>query len=329
MRAPRLNAQRYLMTFSQTGHRGDLNELMGFHLAMSPPISYYVVGHELHQDGGHHYHFVIIFKERYQGLMDAFDWMMECHPNIKPIKQGRKNLERAINYVKKDHDFVEDGDPELTKLEKVGDVMARAAVAGKSDQELFELFPGYFLIHQRAIKDLRFVSSTWSEKLLDYRAPSPPDIFSDWFRVYNWLTTNIRGRVRAPRESNLWIWGPPQVGKSRLFAQLATMVSVFEAPREKWITGYSDSYEVVVFDDFSGWIMLHDLNAFCQGIPSKVNQKTGLPVSKKKNPAVIITANRPPEQVYPNVFEKDAYSAQALLSRFTVVEVKDSWNFWP
>lgn len=329
-RSFRLNAQRVFLTFSQTGHWGDLNELMGFHVAQLPPYQYYVLGHELHQDGGHHYHCVIVFQKKLNVLNSRFfDWMFEAHPNIKSIPHGRLQLDRRIKYVKKDGDFVEDGDAQIAPAEKVGDIVAKAAADGKSDQELFQMYPGYFLIHQRCIKDLRFAASSWADKLEDYRAPTAPDLFSDWFRVYNWLQTNIRGPSRPPREPNLWLWGPPRVGKSTLFAKLAKMVSVFDAPREKWITGYSDAYELVVFDDFGGWIPLHDLNAFCQGIPSKVNQKSGLPVSKKKNPAVLVTCNRPPEQVYPNVFEKDSFSANALLSRFIVVEVKDFYDFWP
>jgi len=329
----RLNASRFLMTFSQTGHRGDVNEIMGFHLAYFPPVSYYVVGHELHQDGGHHYHVVVVFVEKLN-IRDStfFDWMFDdVHPNIIAIKHGKKNLDRAVKYCKKDQDYAESVDfsKAFEVTENLSSQLARMVVAGASDQELFEWNPGYFMRSRRMIVDLRLCSESWGVKLVPYVQPAPPDVFSEWRPVYDWIISNI-GVPRQDRQRHLWLWGQTHLGKSTVAKRLSTMVNTFFAPKNNWLTGYNDSYQLVVFDDYNGSMRMSDMNSFCQGtVPYRTEQKGAVEVVKKKNPPCIVVSNQCPEQVYHKAFEHNKFGFGALLDRFIVLEVKSYFDFWP
>lgn len=71
----------------------------------------YIVGHELHQDGGHHYHVVAqwetVFKAHDVRVFDVDG----CHPNFKSVR-GDGNVNRVLDYCLKDDDYYGD-DPEF------------------------------------------------------------------------------------------------------------------------------------------------------------------------------------------------------------------------
>jgi len=335
MRGFRFNAARVLLTFSQTGHRGDISEIMGYHLAYLPPVKYYLLAHELHRDGGHHYHLVIVFESRPDWSdVACFDWMFDdVHPNIVPIRHGKLNMERSLRYCKKHQDYVESEpyDKVFPQEKSISRVMAEAIQEGKSDRELNDLDPVFVMRNRRMISDYRSLVENWRDEQLAWVDPVIPDMFSDWRFVYQWIVENVKpGISRDFRARNLWIWGQAGLGKSRLGGRLSRMVSTFFAPKDGWLTGYNDSYQLVVFDDFKGNLKVDTMNSFCQGsVPFQTPQKGLPPVLKRKNPAVIVTCNMSPEQVYHNVFERNPDHFNALASRFLVVQVKDEFDFWP
>lgn len=331
----RLNASRFLLTFPQTGHRGDLNEIMGYHLAYFPPLKYYVLGHELHMDGGHHYHLVVIFEDK-QNIRDStfFDWMFDdCHANVKSIRQGKVNLERAVKYCKKDQDWVEsiDYDVAFPKEKTISKLFADAIEAGADDRQLRDLDNVFLMRNYRMVASYRSLVEPWRDELVAWVDPIVPQHLSDWFLVHQWVMGNVKPPAnRDFRARHLWLWGPHGLGKSRLGGRLSRMVSTFFAPKDGWLTGYSDTYQLVVLDDYKGCLKVDTINSFCQGsVPYQVPQKVIAPVLKRKHPAVIITSNMSPEQVYHGVVEKNPDHFNALLSRFLVVQVKDAFDFWP
>jgi len=335
MDAFRLQASRFLLTFSQTGEYGPVSEILGYHLALLPPMEYYLIGHERHADGGHHYHLVLVFKEKLH-LRDPhyFDWMFDdVHPNIKTIRHGRAQLERAAKYCRKDADYAEDPPWESVypAQKTISRIFAEAIQEGKNDRELNDLDAVFMMRNRRMVTDYRSLVDSWRDEVLAWVDPVIPDMFSDWRFVFQWVMENVKPpAVRDFRARNLWLYGPAGLGKSRVAGRLSRMVSTFFAPKDGWITGYNDSYQLVVFDDYKGSLKVDTVNSFCQGsVPFQVPQKGLAPVLKRKNPAVLITSNLSPQEVYHGVFEKNPDHFNALTSRFLVIKVNDAFDFWP
>lgn len=99
----RLDAQRFLLTYSQVPLASELNEntLVEFLQHRSTHFVWAEANHEFHADGGHHFHAIVVFDRRYRGNMDAFDFA-GIHPNIQTIKSGRADLKRCRVYIRKD-----------------------------------------------------------------------------------------------------------------------------------------------------------------------------------------------------------------------------------
>jgi hypothetical protein len=60
-----------------------------------------VIGHERHEDGGHHYHVMVGWPTGYETRDPTSFDVAGYHPNYKGIR-GRGNIERVYNYCVKD-----------------------------------------------------------------------------------------------------------------------------------------------------------------------------------------------------------------------------------
>lgn len=341
-----LQVRRLLITFPQVGpvpQGGTLEELMGFHLAYLPKLEYYVCCQENHMDGGIHYHLVLVFVDKlYTTDSRYFDWMFDKHGDIKPIKAGTKNMERAIAYVKKDDNYVEDGIPPVAPPKEATMVrLSKLILAGHSLAEINQLEHVAMVMHQGKVRQsiaLTFLKeepplAPWVAPI--YRAGLQVGDVHDqsMLLISNWLDENIRKPNRDSRSPHLWIWGPTKLGKSTLVRYLATMLKVFDPPTEghDWMTGYSDDFDLVVFDDFHAEKTVGFLKKFLQGYPMKVSQKTLGPVSKRIHVPCIFTCNAPPDAVYANYsidpLKKNDWDA--LISRLLVCPITRFFNLYP
>lgn len=96
----RLNAQRFFLTYSQvTDWEFTENSLADF-LSSLPHFHWCEVAEEEHQDGGYHFHAVVVFQRRFQRGMHAFD-LNGFHPNIEVIKNATTDLYRVRHYIRK------------------------------------------------------------------------------------------------------------------------------------------------------------------------------------------------------------------------------------
>lgn len=347
MQASRLQAKRYLITFSQTGNVGDLHEVMGYHIAYLPPLSYYLLCRENHPiAGGVHHHLVLVFKEKLRITTPRFfDFMFDGNVamDVKTIKHTNKDLLRSINYVKGDGDFVEDGvDPLLPSKVPTMQRISKLILENKSRQEIELQEHSVFLMHDQKIQ--RSIDRQFERQqppLQPWVAPifraglQFGDVHDESVMLIgHWLEENIRKPLRGGRAPHLWIWGPTGVGKSTLIRQVSTMLKVFDAPKEgkqDWMTGYSDDYDLVVFDEFHAEKTIGFLKAFLQGYPMKVAQKTIGPVHKRRHTPCIFTCNASPEQLYHN-YSQDPLKKldwDAFMSRLVVCPVTRFFNLYP
>lgn len=351
MRSFRLQSIRVLLTFSQTGNVGELELIQGYHLALLPPLSYYLLSREHHADGGIHHHLVVVFKEKLRTSdVRFFDWMFDgIHPNIQSIKHSNADIKRAIGYVKKDDDFVEDGiSPLAPPREATMARISKLVLEGKSVAEIDILEHIAMIMHDQKIARsvARFESRT-IESLLPWVPPLvqavPAADLDPWHiqrvihleemnKIAGWLRDNIRQDDRDARSPHLWLWSKASlIGKTRFISQLKTMLRVFDAPTEghDWMTGFSDDYDLVVFEDYHGSMTLGFLKKFLQKYPMKVAQKHLGLVQKTRNVPTIFTANNPPEGIYHNVFAERPQELVPLNARLLVVNLEVVFNFYP
>lgn len=102
--SPKLNAKKFLITYSRTEDNADfLGPSLADFLYSKPHTVYVRVNREYHADGGEHWHAIISFSRRYQGVVaSCFDFLGQ-HPNIRVIR-SRKHEFNCLEYVVKDGD---------------------------------------------------------------------------------------------------------------------------------------------------------------------------------------------------------------------------------
>lgn len=106
-RAPRLQAKRYLLTWSQTG--GITMQDMTMLLA-AYETTYKVYCQEDHKDTeGKHFHAVLLLKNKPNTTNFDYFKILEHNADIKPLKTMR-DVRNAISYVKKDGNWLEEGE---------------------------------------------------------------------------------------------------------------------------------------------------------------------------------------------------------------------------
>nr|QBJ04598.1 replicase [Tasmanian devil-associated circovirus 1] len=161
------------------------------------------------------------------------------------------------------------------------------------------------------------VSTALSSGDLREVAAQHPETF---VRYYRGLDTLIKTMNKVPRrewKTSVYVhWGPPGCGKSRWASCFADPeVTYWKAPRNKWWDGYS-GHEVVVLDDFYGWLPYDELLRICDRYPLNLEVKGGtVPFLAR---TLIITSNKAPQEWY----SSDAVpNAEALFRRITFLAV--------
>nr|QJI53596.1 MAG: replication associated protein [Circoviridae sp.] len=106
------------------------------------------------------------------------------------------------------------------------------------------------------------------------------------------------------------IIGPPGGGKSRWIASQEG--DKYYKPRSDWWDGY-DGQEIVVLDDFYGWIQYDELLRICDRYPHRVPVKGGYVNFNSRK--VFISSNKHAQEWYTCEYAKN--NLEALFRRFT------------
>jgi len=128
--------------------------------------------------------------------------------------------------------------------------------------------------------------------------------FGTWARHYK-AFERYRKLVHGGRRD--WIttvtvyWGPPGIGKSKR-ARYEAGEDAYWLPQpdqgKAWWDNY-DGQEVVVIDEFYGWIKRTAMQRLCDSTPTSVENKGGSTPFLAKH--IIITSNEPPSQWWKNI----------------------------
>lgn len=288
-------------------------------------LSYAVVANEKHQDGTPHVHAVVGLETACRTRDERFfDDILDAHPNLQRVRSPLG----AVKYVKKGGDWIEEGDvpiPAKDRKRKRGDEICEMIEQGKSMREIYQSDKGYFMKNRNDIAAMHTQLRVWDEaskKLpldeISFKSRHDPVLLHQDRVIMNWLVKNllVKRPFKAPQ---LFISGPPDVGKTHLVNYLSQFFRIYHVPTgEDFYDLYEDEeYDLCVIDEFKAQKTIQWLNMFLQGSPCPLRKK-GSQYLKVKNLPVIILSNYSLEDCYKN---QDSTRLESLKARLTEVFV--------
>lgn len=284
-----------------------------------------VVCHELHKDGDSHLHCAVRFVGQHQSR-DAhfFDHVGDKHGNY----QSPRSLKSVLKYIYKDGDLVTHGDVptpnELTEGSSrvsPSKVVAKLLLGGATLKEIRDGDDtcGFYLTHQKHCSTL--YSEVRAEALKKTLKPFP-GISVDRsapeceVRLNEWLDDNLQSD-RKFKQKQLFLYGPPNIGKSSLAIQLSEYFMCYYPPMdEDYYDGYlPETCEIMIMDEFRSQKRITFLNQLLQGGPMTLRKK-GSQILKTTNCPIVIFSNFPLEVCFPNAPQ---VALDALKARLEVI----------
>jgi len=270
--------------------------------------------------------------------LEALDGLASQHGKYESIKTSKADLLRVLNYAMKDRDYLTHGVdlPDLLNRLK-GSTEAKCGVwsaassrlaDGTTVEDLNAWNPGFVMLNLRKVEEYR----TW---LVRRKAAAPKTELlirvgmeiptSSGIQLLTWLNENVtlgKTHNRLPRQKQLWLWGAPGIGKTRLIDHLRAYLRVYVMPNdEDWNDHWEDDlYDLAVFDEFRGQRTIQFLNGWLDGQVINLKQKGRASYLKRFNVATIILSNYPPQQCYHKAFDKNASQLAPLIDRLTIIE---------
>ncbi len=290
-------------------------------------IDWAIIAQEKHKDESLHLHMCGSWAKKISTRdPHFFDKIAGQHGNYQSMKKRKE----CITYCTKDGNYISFGIDVDKALKggktKVGDEVVKMIQEGASNGEILKAYPGYYLLQRQKIHALR------TELELDaiaiptsFDCPEADEEIPGWNDVSNWLFDNIL-KARAFKQKQLWIYGPPNSGKSTLLLELYKRLRVYTLSTDKWDDDYDDDrFDLIVADEFTGWKTVGYLNNISDGSICRLSRRGTSPATKKVNLPVIICSNLSIDQVYAKALP---VQRQALHARFTQVYVETPGLTW-
>lgn len=288
-------------------------------------LEWFIIGEEKHQDGTPHLHLALCFhNQKSVTRPDYFDFIGDKHGNY----QTMKSQQNCVKYVVKGGIYVQNGIDVASVLAKKASksaFVAKQILDGKTIKEVAEEDPGFFMMNKRKIEEYEaFVKRHKNLNLQEWKKIPDADIcdydeISD-MEISAWLNLNVK-EPREFRQPQLYIYGPPKLGKSTLISNLEKYLRVYHIPRdEDFYDGYDDDlYDLAVLDEAKSTKTMQWMNQWLDGQKFYLRQK-GRQYLKTKNIPTIVLSNYSLEHNYKKLYEKG--ELEPLLTRFKIVEVK-------
>lgn len=96
----RFNARSAFLTYAQCGPL--LKEELFNFMNDTYGVEDFMIGEETHQDGGRHLHAYFRFKSKVHSRDPRCFDINQNHPNIKTVRQGKKSLDKILEYIGKE-----------------------------------------------------------------------------------------------------------------------------------------------------------------------------------------------------------------------------------
>lgn len=318
----RFSARHFFGTFPQCDVK---KEVALDRLVSTLPIEWALIAHELHADGTPHLHVVCRFSKVFTTTDSAaFDFIGGKHGNY----QSARSIKRVLQYVRKDGDTCSHGEVPTSEDASVGSGrvapstrVAEMLLSGKSLMEVRAEEPGFYLTHKKHCRSLyaEVAAESSRQELMEWpgislRLGAP----SCEIKLNQWLAKNVLCDDRPFKQEQLYLHGPPNVGKTSLVNTLSQFLSVYFVPNdEDFYDGFIDGkYDLAVIDEFKAQKKITWMNTFLQGGPTPLRQK-GSQYLKLQNIPVIILSNHSLDEAYNH---SSGVALEALHSRLMEIE---------
>lgn len=231
-----LQGRAFLLTYPQNSATKE--DLLNHLKLIFKHGEYFIVCQEAHEDGSPHLHAVIVCSKRCN-IKSRSDGSHPCDFNGKGNYQSCRSIQDSITYVKKDGNFIEEGQAPTPKRKwsELVDTTSKEEFMAKA----MEISPrDYFLNLER----LEYAANAKFKPALpsytsQFTFSSIPPIVQQWLDQLNEV-----------RPKSLILWGPTRTGKTALARSLGQHMyfnGLFN------IDDWNPDAKYAIFDDFFDW----------------------------------------------------------------------------
>lgn len=325
----RWQSKSWLLTYSQSKLT---KEAVQAHLQSLRPVEKLVIGEEKHQDGNTHFHAVVVYETRTNSTNPRYWDIQGEHPNVKKLSWGCQNLIRAVKYVTKEDEepIVVGLDLDNLEKEKVGEYgrMIQAMQDGATQAQIRQQFLGSYTRCKRNVQEViqELQMDVYKKSRLQWKG-----VTCNVKEIEDWLNSHIKKQLDPTNLlPQLWISGPPGVGKSSLIHFLKKYLTIFAVPKDGWLDGYEDGqYDLIVIDEFRDRQYEYTMiNKLADGFEytfavkrSQVIKKDPLPMIICSNYSMSNTFKKVREILSP--FPMDRRFLEVYVSEGTLIEIKE------
>lgn len=295
-------------------------------------LKFAVVCEEKHEDEDPHLHAVLKFNVPIDHDSPNFaDFIAGQHGSYEPVK----SMNRAIEYVQKDGNFITHGElPKkfTVKKERIGDSVLQAIRDGATMEVIRKEFPLYWMMHRKKLLDYYNAvrAEAELEKLPNFPGFKVPNPVADTYghQVATWINKNFMS-PRTHKQPQLWLCGPPNIGKTYIVSILERYFMIYSvAKMSKFYDGFDEEiHKAMVFDEYKAQKQITEMNQLLEGTNMTLEVKGAFirKSSSRGNIPIIILSNFTPAEAYSNT---NPQALAPLLARLLVVEVKeDDYRF--
>lgn len=320
--APKRKAKHYFLTWPQNDTPKE--EVLAALTTKEAGLKWCVVATEDHKDGHKHLHALLVYEDLHTFTTNHWNYAAgDKHGDV----QAARNLGNVLTYIIKDGNYVEFGIDvaEFLKSKKKKTSTRHALMVDEirqildSDEKatmstildrLDEAHGDVLLRTLRSVQE--YVHYSLSKR---QRTNKPvPSILHLNFEFQIPI-----GKERQFKQTQYWIHGPPNVGKTSIIRKLLETHRGFVLPTNNDFKDYADGqYDFAFIDEFKGQLTLQFLNQWLDGQHLFLNTKGGS-VLKKENITTFIVSNYAPGEV----FQRNQDKLDALLSRLTVISLTE------
>lgn len=223
-----INTKSLFLTFPQS--KLDIDTVLS-ELSCKLDIQYGIACTEKHKEGGYHFHVGLQLERSFRTRNNAFFDIRGEHPNIQSARQ----FGAVANYIKKDGEWVEWGQPNAIRnyisLEDVGEYGSELEWLEACRKEKI---PG------------SYATAAWKAKEALPRSIllEKPKVVGPWSLVQ----TKIRDLIQSARMGSIIVEGPAGVGKTTAVLDAIEYPAVWASHMDD-LKGEMNEIKTVVFDD--------------------------------------------------------------------------------
>nr|UOF79007.1 rep protein [Cressdnaviricota sp.] len=352
MSLTRVQVTRLFLTYPQCQTPKETVEqnLKNFTKEFNVAVRFYVIAEEIHENGDPHLHLAVGFEDKMRlsskTLHSALDKLVlsDRHPEGKHGNyQTIKSLSKVLAYVTKKGKFLIKG-VELPKFNnnsqfskelkrKEMEEVVELLVSGATPSQVMDQYTTFYFAQRKRITEfaqdvqLLKLSTKKLDKVVHIKTTETTMNIST-SGLISWLNGNVlesNRKTRQPRQKQLWLHGPPRIGKSRMISTLSKFLRIYEIPTEDWYDQYKDdAYDLAILDEFTGQKPIWWLNRWLDGNMFHLKQRNQPGVNKMFNIPTIIVSNYHPDAIFTST--KVTGSLAGLLDRLEIVYVDDPFE---